>query len=200
MQGVRCLPFPPNPDRDFLTIQTNSNPVPTRQRGPCSLTIDAGEETPERRIERLIREHPVVIFARHGCCMSHVMKQLLAAVGSHPSVIEVEESEIGDIEGITGFSMPALFVGGSPIGGIEGLMGLHLSGHLVPRLRELGVIWCTAEMKAHPTISLQVFFSAVLILFLFCFSFSFSRGLGICEWKNPSQIRNLGWSNAWRTS
>ncbi|KAF3326583.1 hypothetical protein FCM35_KLT08213 [Carex littledalei] len=137
MQGVRCLPFLPNPDRDLLTIQTNSNPVPPRQRGPRSLTFDAGEETPESRIKRLIREHPVVIFARRGCCMSHVMKQLLAAVGSQPSVIEVEESEI---EVFTGTSMPALFVGGSPIGGIEGLMGLHLSGCLVPRLRELGVI------------------------------------------------------------
>ncbi|KAJ4767926.1 Glutaredoxin family protein [Rhynchospora pubera] len=137
MQGVRCLPLPSNPDRDLLTIPTNSNPVPTRQRRPRALTIDAGEETPESRIGRLIREHPVVIFARPGCCMCHVMKQLLAAVGSHPSVIEVEEGEIRVFES-TG--MPALFVGGTPVGGIEGLMGLHLSGRLVPRLRELGVM------------------------------------------------------------
>lgn len=137
MQGVRCLSFPSNPDRDLLTIAINSNPVPTRQRAPRALSIDAGEETPKSRIEQLIRELPVVIFARPGCCMSHVMKQLLAAVGSHPSVIEVED---GEIEVFAGTSMPALFVGGSPVGGIEGLMGLHLSGRLVPRLRDLGVI------------------------------------------------------------
>jgi glutaredoxin 3 len=69
--------------------------------------------------------------------MCHVMKQLLAAVGSHPSVIEVED---GEIEVFAGTVMPALFVGGSPVGGIEGLMGLHLSGRLVPQLRDLGVI------------------------------------------------------------
>lgn len=139
MQGVRCLPFPANPDRDLLTLPTNSgsNPGPARQRGARALTIDAAEESPESRIERLIREHPVVIFARRGCCMCHVMKQLLAAVGSHPSVIEVEESEIG-VFGAT--AMPALFVGGAAVGGIEGLMRLHLSGRLVPRLKELGVV------------------------------------------------------------
>lgn len=32
----------------------------------------------------------------------------------------------------------ALFVGGAPVGGIDGLMGLHLSGRLVPRFKEVG--------------------------------------------------------------
>jgi glutaredoxin 3 len=37
-------------------------------------------------------------------------------------------------------AVPALFVGGAPVGGIDGLMGLHLSGRLVPQLREVGVL------------------------------------------------------------
>ncbi|EAY87430.1 hypothetical protein OsI_08838 [Oryza sativa Indica Group] len=31
----------------------------------------------------------------------------------------------------------ALFVGGAPVGGIDGFMGLHLSGRLVPRFKEV---------------------------------------------------------------
>uniref|UniRef100_M8CCY4 Glutaredoxin domain-containing protein n=1 Tax=Aegilops tauschii TaxID=37682 RepID=M8CCY4_AEGTA len=56
------------------------------------LTIDpAGEEeAPAQRFGRLVRESPVVIFARRGCYMAHVMKSLLAAVGAHATVIELE--------------------------------------------------------------------------------------------------------------
>ncbi|XP_072960072.1 glutaredoxin-C7-like [Typha angustifolia] len=105
-------------------------------RGAPVLTIDGGE-APEERIGRLIRENPVVIFSRKGCCMCHVMRRLLAAVGAHPTVIELEEeeAELPEAAGI-----PALFVGGAPVGGIEGLMGLHLRGDLVPRLREVGAL------------------------------------------------------------
>lgn len=112
------------------------------------LTIDpAGEEeAPAARVWRLVRESPVVIFARRGCCMAHVMRRLLAAVGAHATVIEVdagaaEEQELAAaVEGGGGGGVPALFVGGDPVGGLEGLMGLHLSGRLVPRLRELGAL------------------------------------------------------------
>lgn len=108
------------------------------------LTIDpAGEEEPAAaRVGRLVRESPLVIFARPGCCMAHVMKRLLQAVGAHATVIELdagaaEEKELATAEGA---GVPALFVGGDPVGGLEGLMGLHLSGRLVPRLRELGAL------------------------------------------------------------
>ncbi|KAF0915985.1 hypothetical protein E2562_000618 [Oryza meyeriana var. granulata] len=110
------------------------------------LTIDpAGEEeAPAERVGRLVRESPVVVFARRGCYMAHVMKRLLAAVGAHATVIELEgaaEELAGAAEAAAaGASLPALFVGGAPVGGLEGLMGLHLSGHLVPRLREVGAI------------------------------------------------------------
>ncbi|KAJ3693826.1 hypothetical protein LUZ60_009306 [Juncus effusus] len=133
MQGLQCHPLPAKTDL--------ANPAPAvavRRRRTTALSIDGQDETPESRIERLIREHLVVIFARRGCCMCHVMKRLLAAVGSHPSVIEIEENEVGIF---AGSGLPALFVGGEPVGGIEGLMGLHLAGRLVPRLREVGAIY-----------------------------------------------------------
>ncbi|XBI62503.1 hypothetical protein VPH35_043110 [Triticum aestivum] len=170
------------------------------------LTIDpAGEEeAPAQRFGRLVRESPVVIFARRGCYMAHVMKSLLAAVGvyvrsrvgwcvcgrvrarrkykglfvrpeafvrreiscplplscfffisgdrrgsvsrldnnTHATVIELEgpAEERAAVEAGGHAAVPALFVGGAPVGGLEGLMGLHLSGLLVPRLREVGAL------------------------------------------------------------
>ncbi|KAK8935968.1 Monothiol glutaredoxin-S2 [Platanthera zijinensis] len=105
----------------------------------ASLTID-GWEPPEKRMERVIAESPVVIFSRRSCCMCHVMKRLLVAVGVHPTVIELEEDEEAAAIAATGseVNMPAMFIGGEAVGGIEGLMALHLSGELLPRLREVG--------------------------------------------------------------
>ncbi|KAG8052827.1 hypothetical protein GUJ93_ZPchr0001g30689 [Zizania palustris] len=108
------------------------------------LTIDpAGEdEAPAERVGRLVRESPVVVFARRGCYMAHVMKRLLAAVGAHATVIELEGAadEVAAAAAAPGAALPTLFVGGAPVGGLEGLMGLHLSGRLVPRLREVGAL------------------------------------------------------------
>ncbi|KAL0905961.1 hypothetical protein M5K25_024414 [Dendrobium thyrsiflorum] len=111
----------------------NDAAAESKKRPAAALTIDAGEP-PEKRVERLIEESPVVIFSRSSCCMCHVMKRLLAAVGVHPTVIELDEAEEPAAAPVT--MMPAMFIGGEPVGGIEGLMALHLSGRLVPRLRE----------------------------------------------------------------
>ena len=109
------------------------------------LTIDpAGEEeAPAARVGRLVRESPVVIFARRGCYMAHVMKRLLAAVGAHATVIELDAGAADELAAAAEAgrgAVPALFVGGALVGGLEGLMDLHLSGRLVPRLREVGAL------------------------------------------------------------
>ncbi|KAI3694263.1 hypothetical protein L1987_77227 [Smallanthus sonchifolius] len=109
------------------------------------LAIDISEST-EMRIQRLITENPVIIFSRSACCMCHVMKRLLSSLGVHPTVIEMEEDEIGALsasqqEGGEGETVaPAVFIGGERIGGLESLVGLHLSGHLVPKLVEVGIL------------------------------------------------------------
>ncbi|KAL5202721.1 hypothetical protein ABZP36_013673 [Zizania latifolia] len=110
--------------------------------GLLGLTFDPpGGEAPAERIGRLVRESPVVIFARRGCCMCHVMRRLLAAVGAHATVIELDEAEEeAAASAAAAAAVPALFVGGAPVGGLDGLMGLHLSGRLVPRLREVGAL------------------------------------------------------------
>ena len=114
------------------------------RRGSLTLDPAGEEEAPAERVGRLVRESPVVVFARRGCYMAHVMRRLLAAVGAHATVIELEGGAAEEEEAALGggAALPALFVGGDPVGGLEGLMGLHLSGRLVPRLREVGAL-CT---------------------------------------------------------
>ncbi|KAK1408647.1 hypothetical protein QVD17_40609 [Tagetes erecta] len=104
------------------------------------LSIDISEST-QMRIKRLITENPVIIFSRSACCMCHVMKRLLSSLGVHPTVIELEEDEIGALEVDGGGEVaPAVFIGGQRVGGLESLVGLHLSGDLVPKLVEVGVL------------------------------------------------------------
>ncbi|KAG0462804.1 hypothetical protein HPP92_021280 [Vanilla planifolia] len=115
------------------------------RRMEAALTIDGGE-TPEMRMWRTIGENPVVVFSRRSCCMCHVMKRLLASVGVHATVIELDEAEAaaavaGGILAPSTAGLPAIFIGGVAIGGLEGLMTLHLSGRLVPRLQEVGAFW-----------------------------------------------------------
>ncbi|GMI88520.1 hypothetical protein like AT4G33040 [Hibiscus trionum] len=119
----------------------------------CCLSIDEDEPT-ETRLRRLISEHPVIIFSRSSCCMCHVMKKLLATVGVHPTVIELDDREMASLPPppppLSQYSIsprnpsPAVFIGGTCIGGLESLMALHLSGHLVPKLVEVGALWVSA--------------------------------------------------------
>ncbi|KAE8698425.1 Glutaredoxin-C6 [Hibiscus syriacus] len=113
------------------------------------LSIDEDEPT-ETRLRRMISEHPVIIFGQSSCCMCHVMKKLLATIGVHPTVIELDEREMAYLPpppSPAQYSVspripsPAVFIGGTGIGGLESLMALHLSGHLVPKLVEVGSFW-----------------------------------------------------------
>nr|GLL37970.1 glutaredoxin-C6-like [Ipomoea trifida] len=112
------------------------------------LTIDVAE-TAEVKIRRLISENPVVIFSRAACCMCHVMKRLLSTIGVTPTVIELDEDEIGALPTSPaaaaaaeedGAGAPAVFIGGTRVGGIESLVALHVSGRLVPKLEEVGAL------------------------------------------------------------
>ncbi|XP_047306948.1 glutaredoxin-C6-like [Impatiens glandulifera] len=126
MQGLRrCMPLSETGVRLELTPSTSS-----------PLAIDVSE-TAESRIDRLISENPVVIFSRSACCMCHVMKRLLSTIGVHPTVIELDDE---DISALPSSIAPAVFIGGSRIGGLESLVALHLSGHLVTKLVEVGAL------------------------------------------------------------
>ncbi|KAE9599814.1 hypothetical protein Lal_00046014 [Lupinus albus] len=130
MQGLHCC------SNDVVQFDLTSTPNTTTTTS-SSLSIDVDEST-ETRIQRLISEHPVIIFTRSSCCMCHVMKKLLATIGVNPTVIELDDNEISNLPSAT---TPTVFIGGSSIGGLESLVALHVSGHLVPKLVEVGALW-----------------------------------------------------------
>ncbi|XP_047330969.1 glutaredoxin-C9-like [Impatiens glandulifera] len=101
-------------------------------------------------LRHLASGNAVVIFVISGCCMCHVVKQLLFGLGVGPTVVEL------DRHGSTGREMhallrhfasegqqpvPAVFVGGKFLGGIEAVMSCHINGTLVPLLKDAGALW-----------------------------------------------------------
>ncbi|XP_021823665.1 glutaredoxin-C6-like isoform X1 [Prunus avium] len=151
MQGLRRC------SNDIVPLGLSPAPTPPSPPGPpsnnpSSLSIDVAESA-ETRIRRLISEHPVIIFSRTSCCMCHVMKKLLATIGVHPTVIELDDDEIAALPSSSDDNNneeqqqpcntpPAVFIGGTCVGGLESLVALHLSGHLVPKLVQVGALWC----------------------------------------------------------
>ncbi|KAK9058582.1 hypothetical protein SSX86_023424 [Deinandra increscens subsp. villosa] len=129
----------------------------------------AGELVQARQFDRSVKgavkdavaENAVTVLARHGCCMSHVVKRLLIGHGVNPSVFEFEEDEenevvnelrmIDDSE-LDGkkkkmkncareMQFPAVFIGGRMFGGLDHVMATHISGELIPVLKQAGALW-----------------------------------------------------------
>lgn len=105
-------------------------------------------------VEAVVSGNAVIVFGRSGCCMCHVARRLLLGHGVNPAMFEVDEKdeasvveELTRISGVNngdgGLSLqfPVVFVGGKMFGGLEKVMGAHISGDLVPILREAGALW-----------------------------------------------------------
>ncbi|GJM93631.1 hypothetical protein PR202_ga10201 [Eleusine coracana subsp. coracana] len=96
--------------------------------------VDAEEE-----VERAVAESPVLVVGRRGCCLSHVVKRLLQGLGVNPAVHEVADEAA--LAGVVAAALPAVFVGGKLLGGLDRLMAVHISGELVPILKKAGALW-----------------------------------------------------------
>ncbi|XP_031281697.1 glutaredoxin-C9-like isoform X2 [Pistacia vera] len=101
---------------------------------------------------KMVSENAVIVFARRGCCMSHVVKRLLLGLGVNPAVYEVDEeddvgvlAELGLINKGNGIDQkvqfPAVFIGGKLFGGLDRIMATHISGELIPVLKEAKALW-----------------------------------------------------------
>ncbi|XP_040380370.1 monothiol glutaredoxin-S9-like [Oryza brachyantha] len=98
--------------------------------------------TGEEEVRRAVAECPVVVVGRGGCCLSHVVKRLLQGLGVNPAVHEVAgEAELAGVVADGEVSLPAVFVGGRFLGGLDRLMAVHISGELVPILKDAGALW-----------------------------------------------------------
>ncbi|MCL7022482.1 hypothetical protein MKW94_021624 [Papaver nudicaule] len=110
-------------------------------------------------VKSMVMENPVIIFGRRDCCMSFVVKRLLLASGVNPAIYEVdrEEDEVVLVDELRKLSaddentsvininrgdpFPAVYIGGHLFGGVEQLMGAHISGGLIPVLKKAGALW-----------------------------------------------------------
>ncbi|EEF44360.1 glutaredoxin-C9 [Ricinus communis] len=105
----------------------------------------------------MVRENAIIVFAKKGCCMSHVVKRLLLGLGVNPPIFEIDEQEeisvLQELELIVDnnkddnngnddkVQLPAVFIGGRLFGGLDRLMATHISGELVPILKDAGALW-----------------------------------------------------------
>ncbi|XP_047045145.1 monothiol glutaredoxin-S9-like [Lolium rigidum] len=95
-------------------------------------------------VRRAVAESPVVVVGRRGCCLSHVVKRLLQGLGVNPAVHEIaDDAELAALANAEGevAALPAVFVGGRLLGGLDRLMAVHISGELVPILKSAGALW-----------------------------------------------------------
>lgn len=95
-------------------------------------------------VERAVAESPVLVVGRRGCCLSHVVKRLLQGLGVNPAVHEVaDEAALAAVVATPAAdaALPAVFVGGKLLGGLDRLMAVHISGELVPILKKAGALW-----------------------------------------------------------
>lgn len=109
------------------------------------------------KMSNLVSENAVIVFSRQSCCMGDVVKRLLVGHGVNPTMHEVDESEevavTKELEMIickdadrgqvlkVVVMLPAVFIGGKMFGGLERVIGAHISGELVPILKQAGALW-----------------------------------------------------------
>ncbi|XP_021283791.1 glutaredoxin-C9-like [Herrania umbratica] len=103
-------------------------------------------------VRNIVLENAVIVFARKGCCMSHVVRRLLLALGVNPAVYEIDDKDevgvLNELEMICNgdgkdkkVHLPAVFIGGRLFGGLDKVMATHISGELVPVLKDAGALW-----------------------------------------------------------
>lgn len=101
-------------------------------------------------VTAMVSENAVIIIGTRGCCLCHVVKRLLQGLGVNPPVYEVDEDReaavVGQLSshaccGGETVQFPAVFVGGKLFGGLERVMATHISGELVPLLKDAGALW-----------------------------------------------------------
>ncbi|KAJ7295252.1 hypothetical protein O6H91_04G093600 [Diphasiastrum complanatum] len=104
--------------------------------------------SPMEKVQRLAANNAVTLFSVSSCCLCHVVKRLLISLGVGPVIYELDKENDGveiqnALSRLTGQSqaVPAVFIGGMLIGGLEEVMAAHISGALVPKLKEAGALW-----------------------------------------------------------
>ncbi|KAF6155924.1 hypothetical protein GIB67_039255 [Kingdonia uniflora] len=143
--------FKDQPTITFLKAMQEALPYKAWIPISDSLRGETIDSNGEKCVTKLVQENAVLLFGRRGCCMCHVMKRLLLGLGVNPAVFDVDEEEEhvvidelttmgeGGKDGRPEF--PLVYIGGILFGGLDKLMGAHISGELVPVLKKAGALW-----------------------------------------------------------
>ncbi|KAK6797454.1 hypothetical protein RDI58_005156 [Solanum bulbocastanum] len=101
-------------------------------------------------ISKVVAENSIVIVAVLGCFMCVTVNGLMQKLGVNPKIVEVKEAEktatlvqLAKIEDGSGgpWELPAVYIGGKLLGGVDKVMEAHVKGEFVPMLRAVGAIW-----------------------------------------------------------
>ncbi|KAG5567674.1 hypothetical protein RHGRI_003019 [Rhododendron griersonianum] len=92
------------------------------------------------------QSRPLVIFSKTSCCMSETIKILFYGFGANPAIYELDELQNGQqlerelVASGCRPSVPAVFIGGIPVGGSNEVMSLQVKGELKKMLLKHEVI------------------------------------------------------------
>ncbi|KAJ1687735.1 hypothetical protein LUZ63_019125 [Rhynchospora breviuscula] len=99
-------------------------------------------------VTKLAAQRAVVIFSTSSCPMSHTVIRLLIDFGVNPMVHELDKDPRGRemeraLAKLLGHTpvVPAVFIGGKLVGSTENILTLHMTGNLIPMLKNAGAIW-----------------------------------------------------------
>ncbi|OIV91718.1 hypothetical protein TanjilG_26571 [Lupinus angustifolius] len=128
------------------TRATRDLPVAGATLFPNGMNMD-----PSNTVIKLVSENAVIIIGQRGCCMCHVVQRLLQSLGVNPPVHEIDEHHETAVvaacllsqggKGGGTMQLPVVFVGGKLFGGLEKVIATHISGELVPILKDAGALW-----------------------------------------------------------
>ncbi|KAM0054265.1 putative glutaredoxin, Thioredoxin-like superfamily [Helianthus anomalus] len=136
------------------TIKTTTNPtsnplsLPSLSLSKTMQTSGNGGPPNATTVDNMVVDNAVMVFGQRGCCMCHVAKLLLLGLGVNPTISAVDEGDVPEvvsrlskISGESVIAFPVVFVGGKLFGGLERLVAMHITGELVPLLKEAKALW-----------------------------------------------------------
>ena len=112
------------------------------------LAGDYDKKAIRAKMDAIVKENPVVVYAQVTCPYCKKAKDLLNELGAKYKVVEVDalgkdgfamRVELDDITGRS--TVPNIFIKGQPVGGFtDGVEALHKEGKLQPMLKEAGAL------------------------------------------------------------
>ncbi|KAL5167575.1 Glutaredoxin-C1 [Glycine soja] len=131
------------------------------------------EEDQMERVARLASQSAVVIFSVSSCCMCHAMKRLFCGMGVNPTVHELDQDPKGKdmesalmrllgigigngINSTASAAVPVVFIGGKLVGSMDRVLAFHISGTLVPLLKQADIALLVVSGSNRITIILSI--------------------------------------------